>query len=65
MILGDLDIWEQAFKEMDLSENVQFVSRGKLITEASQVEMFNKIHGIGIFGIVKRDYIISNIFYNA
>ena len=46
MILGDLDIWEQAFKEMDLSENVQFVSRGKLITEASQVEMFNKIQAL-------------------
>ena len=46
MILGDLDIWEQAFKEMDLSENVQFVSRGRLITEASQVEMFNKIQAL-------------------
>ena len=46
MILGDLDIWEQAFKEMNLSENVQFVSRGRLITEASQVEMFNKIQAL-------------------
>ena len=46
MILGDLDIWEQAFKEMDLSENVQFVSRGRLITEASKVEMFNKIQAL-------------------
>jgi len=34
-MMSDLDIWEQAFKSMDLNENVQFVSRGRLITEAS------------------------------
>lgn len=44
MILSDLDIWEQAFKEMKLNENVSFIAKnGRLVTEEAEVEMYNKI----------------------
>lgn len=44
MIFSDLDIWEQAFKEMKLNENVSFISKnGRLVTEEAEVEMYNKI----------------------
>jgi len=35
MIFNDFDIWEQAIKDMKMNESVSFVSRGRLITEAS------------------------------
>lgn len=44
--MNDIDVWQEALKDIDMNEAVQFVSRGKLIVEDSQVEMYNKIQAL-------------------
>lgn len=44
--MNDIDVWQNALNEIDINEAVQFVSRGKLIVETTQVELYNKIQAL-------------------